>query len=291
MLNDRSEYSQIYRDYRTQLYLAGPLHYFGPLSKSCGCSPPHPPRIGASSNAAFHTQTTEPLGKLFWKFCFAALRSPLVSHPVTDGDAATALAHTDTPTFSNSSLPDSWAEVYKLWQRRDLTRHVLRDYITDSFGGQDGFLGSMSSPTTTPLQSSLVSLDSSSHAPGRTETPLAPLASRGAEDGNGESAPPVSPCDGPLPRSDLVPPHVFNCLSFLRGVLFKSCSTGVRHRPRCNVRYLRPSVTQFPGTQLLLTPTQYVHTSVLGGSFYETPLVLPIRGHLDPIKRLMIGRQ
>ena len=60
------------------------LRYFGPLPKSCGCSPPHPPRIGASSDAVFHTLTAEPLGKLFWKVCFAVPRRPLFSNPVTD---------------------------------------------------------------------------------------------------------------------------------------------------------------------------------------------------------------
>ena len=137
------------------------LHYRGPLPKSCGCGPPHPSRIGVTNNAVFHTQVTEPLGELFWKFCFASSRSPLVSNPITDGDIAT---RSDSQLFSLSSLSGSWSEVYKQWQLRKLTRHFLRDYtdspnldtyISGSSMGHAGSSGySTASPTATPLQSS-----------------------------------------------------------------------------------------------------------------------------------------
>ena len=102
------------------------LQYHGPLPKSCGCSPPHPPSVGISSLASF--LTVEPFGAPFWKFCFSCLRSPLVFNPVTVGDNADSQAATDSQTFSLSSLIVSWTEVYGRWQRNKLTCKFLRDY-------------------------------------------------------------------------------------------------------------------------------------------------------------------
>ena len=81
------------------------LHYKGPLPKSCGCSPPHPPRIGVTAKEDFRTHLADPFGERFWKWCFSALRSPLVSNSVTDGEAATSPG---SQLFSLSSLSASW---------------------------------------------------------------------------------------------------------------------------------------------------------------------------------------
>ena len=207
------------------------LQYHGPLPKSCGCSPPHPPSVGISSSDGF--LTVEPLGAPFWKFCFSCLRSPLVFNPVTVGDNADFQA----PSFSVSSLTESWTEVYGRWQRNKLTYKFLRDY-TASPDLDSYFTGThldqtacsdVAAPLVSPssLRSSLLSTGTSSQPSGPTEGPLTPSASRVVGDGNGASQPPVAG-SAELPGFALYKSVLFNNFPlFLNGVLFKSRSRSV----------------------------------------------------------------
>ena len=182
------------------------LQYHGPLPKSCGCSPPHPPSVGISSSASF--LTVEPFGAPFWKFCFSCLRSPLVFNPFTVGDNADSQAATGSQTFSLSSLTEFWTEVYGRWQRNELTCKFLRDYTASPDLGSyftrnrldqtawsdvpaplvspSSMVHSSSLSTLLrPTSSSLLSTGTSSQPSGPTESPLTPSASRVVGDGNG----------------------------------------------------------------------------------------------------------
>ena len=53
------------------------LHCTGPQPKSCGCSPPHPSRSGATSNENFYTHLADPFGEQFWKWCFFCTSQPV----------------------------------------------------------------------------------------------------------------------------------------------------------------------------------------------------------------------
>ena len=219
------------------------LQYHGPLPKSCGCSPLHPPSVGISSSASF--LTVEPFGAPFWKFCFSCLRSPLVFNPVTVGDTADSQAATGSQTFSLSSLTESWTEVYGRWQRNKLTCMFLRDYTASPDLGSyftrtrldqttwSDVPAPLVSPSTAapstllrPTSSSLLSTGTSSQPSGPTEGPLTPSASRVVGDGNGARPPVAGSAEFPgfaLYQSVLliVSPFFFNA------VLFKSRSRSV----------------------------------------------------------------
>ena len=229
------------------------LQYHGPLPKSCGCSPPHPPSVGISSPAGF--LTVEPLGALFWKFCFSGLRSPLVFNPVTVGDNADSQAVSSSQTFSLSSLTESWTEVHCRWQLNKLTGKFLRDYtaspdmdsyftgthldqtassldqtassdVVAPFVSPSIMSSTVPSSLLSPTRSSLLSTGTSWQPSGPTEGPLTPSASRVAGDGNGASRPPVAgSAEFPgfaLYQSVLLIVSPF----FFDGVLFKSRSRG-----------------------------------------------------------------
>ena len=103
------------------------LRYFGPLSKSCGCSPPHPPRIGASSNAVFHTQTTEKTWKALLEGLFRCPTQSAGFQPRYGWRGCDCPGTHDTPTF----LPSRFRMDRSLQaQRRELTGHFLRDTRT-----------------------------------------------------------------------------------------------------------------------------------------------------------------
>ena len=170
------------------------LQYHGPLPKSCGFSPPHPPSVGISSSDGF--LTVEPLGAPFWKFCFSWFSTPLRLETMRTFRLPQFLLRFPFP------LSQSPGQVYGRWQRNKLTYKFLRDYTAspdlDSYFTcthlDQTACSDVAAPLVSPssLRSSLLSTGTSSQPSGPTEGPLTPSASRVVGDGNGASRPPVA---------------------------------------------------------------------------------------------------
>ena len=158
----RSEFSPIYRDYKTPLppdglISNGTVTHFTILDR---CSPPH---LLVLVSPPMQCSILMPLSLLENSSGSFVLRRYDARWSLTPlrMEVFRASQQLDAQVFSLSSLPDSRTEVYNQWQLCKLSRRLLRDY-TDSAQLDEYVSGvykkhtgprlcSTTSPTTTPL--------------------------------------------------------------------------------------------------------------------------------------------
>ena len=191
---------------------------------------------------------------------FFSLTTTLSS--VTDGVAADVLG-----SFSLLQRPGSWANLYSGWAAGKLTRAVLRDYNLDL--SPDSILS-----TTVPLD-----FGSTERSNFSSRCSIVRLTTTG----------PTAESHSALVERATVLAAASSSSSS------RVISGTTRSRtPRCMEKPLAASqsrgVGDGNGSGLLLTcPPDTSIRTVAGTGILDTPMVLPIRGHLDQIRRLMKG--
>ena len=242
------------------------LAYHGPLPRDCPCSVVHLPTTGCSS--AFNLSLAPVLTSGFWVRIFRAIQEDSVPCSLRDrGESLTSgpspsssLLPVTSRSFSLSCTPGSLRLLFLAWSSRSLARTLLRDYADSAF--VDKYLSSVPDG---PLCVGRSALDSRCQA--------FSLSSAGCS------------C---LPLA--VPSSLCSRASPIRSRLARSRSIRRKKGPLVSLRPRGSVGDGDVGRSLGSAATNPSDVrSVLGERFLDTPMVLPIRGHLDSIGRMMVG--
>ena len=265
------------------------LAYHGPLPRDCPCSVVHPPTTGCSG-IAFNLSLVPILTSCFWARIFRAIQEDSVPYSLRDrGESLTSgpspsssLLPVSSRSFSLACTSGSLHQFFLAWSSLS-----LRDYADSAFVVK--FLASVPDG---PLSVGRSALDSRCQAfslsvAGCSCLPLtvpSALCSR------------TSPIRSPPARSRSIRRKKEPLVSLRpRGSVGDGNvgrALGSAATNPLDVRLagfslgLRP---HFVSTGCLFNPPFRFFKSVLGERFLDTPMVLPIRGHLDSIGRMMLG--
>ena len=108
------------------------LQYIGPLPKTCDCSKQHAASTGLSSTHVFNTAGSSTMGEKFWIKFFTAGQVALSerSESTELGPEIEGVLPPGRTWPALASVSSSWSTVYELWKNQDVTRQLLREFVS-----------------------------------------------------------------------------------------------------------------------------------------------------------------